>query len=203
MEVWYDESDLVGGDAWDQKIRRQIRECDYFMPVISAHTEARHEGYFRREWRLAVERTLDMVDDHVFLLPVVIDNTPEAGARVPDKFRAVQWLRLPDGQSTPALEALCRRLVSGDSSLAATGERPRPQRGPAVPPPEKASGTSKRRGAAIPPRGAGTEGPLLVPGHGMGAPVRVGRFSAPAALGAHPRLRVARDPPSLALRYLA
>ncbi|HVS77740.1 MAG TPA: toll/interleukin-1 receptor domain-containing protein, partial [Steroidobacteraceae bacterium] len=54
LEVWYDESDLVGGDAWDQKIRRQIRECDYFMPVISAHTEARHEGYFRREWRLAV-----------------------------------------------------------------------------------------------------------------------------------------------------
>ena len=75
LEVWYDESDLVGGDAWDQKIRRQIRECDYFMPVISAHTEARHEGYFRREWRLAVERTLDMADDHVFLLPVVIDGT--------------------------------------------------------------------------------------------------------------------------------
>src|SRR6185312_10367139 len=114
LEVWYDESDLVGGDAWDQKIRRQIRECDYFMPVISAHTEARHEGYFRREWRLAVERTLDMADDHVFLLPVVIDGTTEAGARVPDKFRAVQWLRAPDGQPTAALEALCRRLVSGE-----------------------------------------------------------------------------------------
>jgi TolB-like protein len=125
MEVWYDESELIGGDAWDQKIRRQIRECDYFMPVISAHTEARHEGYFRREWRLAVERTLDMADDHVFLLPVVIDATAEAGARVPDKFRAVQWLRVPDGQATPALEALCRRLVSGD-----TGKRPPPGQPP-------------------------------------------------------------------------
>jgi TolB-like protein len=125
MEVWYDESDLIGGDAWDQKIRGQIRACDYFMPVISAHTEARHEGYFRREWRLAVERTLDMADDHVFLLPVVIDKTVEAGARVPDRFRAVQWLRLPDGQPTPALEALCRRLVRGEVPLRATGERPR------------------------------------------------------------------------------
>lgn len=113
LEVWYDESDLVGGDAWDQKIRRQIRECDYFMPVISAHTEARHEGYFRREWRLAVERTLDMADDHIFLLPVAIDATAESGARVPEKFRAVQWLRLPGGQPGAALEALCRRLVSG------------------------------------------------------------------------------------------
>lgn len=113
LEVWYDESGLDGGDAWDQKIRRQIRECDFFMPLISAQTEVRPEGYFRREWRLAVERTLDMADDHTFLLPVVIDGTAEAGARVPDKFLTVQWMRLPGGQPTPALETLCRRLVSG------------------------------------------------------------------------------------------
>jgi TIR domain len=113
LEVWYDESALNGGDAWDQKIRRQIRECDFFMPVISARTEARHEGYFRREWRLAVERTLDMADDHTFLLPIVIDDTVQAGARVPEKFLTVQWLRLPGGQPTAAFEALCRRLVTG------------------------------------------------------------------------------------------
>ncbi len=113
LEVWYDESGLSGGDAWDQKIRRQIRECDFFMPLISAHTEARAEGYFRREWRLAVERTLDMADDHTFLLPVVIDETAEAGARVPDRFVMVQWVRVPGGQPNAALEALCRRLVAG------------------------------------------------------------------------------------------
>jgi TolB-like protein len=115
LEVWYDESELGGGEMWDQKIRKQIRECDYFMPLISAQTEARHEGYFRREWRLAVERTLDMADDHPFLLPVVIDATGQSGARVPEKFFAIQWLRVPAGQPTPALEALCRRLVSGEA----------------------------------------------------------------------------------------
>src|SRR5271165_1285829 len=83
VEVWYDESELGGGEAWDQKIRKQIRECDYFIPVISARTEARLEGYFRREWRLAVERTLDMAADHLFLLPIVIDDTEQAHARVP------------------------------------------------------------------------------------------------------------------------
>src|ERR1700733_1511156 len=114
LEVWYDESELGGGDAWDQKIRRQIRECDYFMALVSAHTEARHEGYFRREWRLAVERTLDMADDHLFLLPVVIDDTNEAVARVPEKFLAVQWLKVPGGRPTRALESLCRRVASAD-----------------------------------------------------------------------------------------
>ncbi len=114
LEVWYDENELGGGDAWDQKIRRQIRDCDYFMPMISAATEKRKEGYFRREWRLASERTLDMADDVMFLLPVVIDGTSESGARVPDKFMTVQWLRLPGGLATPALEALCRRLLAGE-----------------------------------------------------------------------------------------
>jgi hypothetical protein len=114
LEVWHDESELGGGDAWDQKIRRQIRECDYFMPLVSAQTEARHEGYFRREWRFAVERTLDMADDHLFLLPIVIDDTDQAVARVPEKFLTVQWLRVPGGKPTPALESLCRRVASGN-----------------------------------------------------------------------------------------
>jgi TolB-like protein len=116
LDVWYDESELGGGEAWDQKIRRQIRDCDFFMPIVSARTEARHEGYFRREWRIAVERTLDMADDHVFLVPVVIDDTVGETARVPEKFLTVQWLRLPDGKPTPAFEALCRRLASGQAA---------------------------------------------------------------------------------------
>ena len=117
LEVWLDESELGGGEAWDQKIRRQIRECDYFMPIVSAQTERRLEGYFRREWRLAVERTLDMADDHLFLLPIVIDDTSQSSARVPEKFLAVQWLKVPGGQPTRALESLCRRLASGGAEL--------------------------------------------------------------------------------------
>lgn len=113
LEVWYDESGLDGGDAWDQKIRRQIRECNFFMPVVSAQTDARPEGYFRREWRLAVERTHDMADDYTFLLPIVVDDTTQARARVPEKFLSVQWTRVPGGEACAALEGLCRRLLSG------------------------------------------------------------------------------------------
>jgi hypothetical protein len=118
LEVWYDEEELTGGDAWDQKIRRQIRDCEYFMPVISATTDRRKEGYFRREWRLACERSLDMADDVLFIVPVVIDDTTEATARVPDKFLTVQWLRTPGGSATPALHHLVRRLLAGEHHVA-------------------------------------------------------------------------------------
>jgi hypothetical protein len=83
------------------------------MPLVSAQTERRLEGYFRREWRIAVERTLDMADDHLFLLPIVIDDTDQSSARVPEKFFTVQWLRVPGGRPTRALESLCRRLAAG------------------------------------------------------------------------------------------
>ena len=39
-----------------------------FIAVVSAHTDARIEGYLRREWKLAVDRTHDMTDDAPFLL---------------------------------------------------------------------------------------------------------------------------------------
>jgi hypothetical protein len=136
LEVWYDENELGGGDAWDQKIRRQIRECTYFMPVISSNTEARLEGYFRREWRLAVERTLDMADGLTFLVPVVIDPVPQSQARVPEKFLTVQWLSLPGGKPTPAVTAWGSRLLRGTAEppVVAGGKALAPLTGPAAEP---------------------------------------------------------------------
>jgi hypothetical protein len=57
VEVWFDQSELRGGDAWDQKIRQQIRDCALFVPIILAHTSSRPEGYFRLEWGIADQRT--------------------------------------------------------------------------------------------------------------------------------------------------
>ena len=75
IEVWFDRSELRGGDAWDSQIKKQIHDCALFLPLISAHTTARTEGYFRREWNLAKRRLLDRADDVAFLVPVVIDET--------------------------------------------------------------------------------------------------------------------------------
>ena len=27
IEVWFDQNELRGGDAWDRKIRRELRDC--------------------------------------------------------------------------------------------------------------------------------------------------------------------------------
>ncbi|MGH8202546.1 MAG: TIR domain-containing protein [Steroidobacteraceae bacterium] len=116
VEVWFDKNELRGGDAWDRSIRQQIHDCALFMPIISGRSDARHEGYFRREWRLAVERAGDMSDRVAFLVPIVIDDTSESRADVPDRFRALQWTRLPGGETPPAFVERVQHLLSGDAS---------------------------------------------------------------------------------------
>jgi TolB-like protein/Tfp pilus assembly protein PilF len=117
LEIWFDHEALRGGDAWDASIRAKIKDCALFMPVISASTQARGEGYFRLEWKLAVDRSHLMAEDQPFLVPVVIDETPEAGARVPDAFRARQWIRLHGAGPTAGFVSRLRLLLDaeGDS----------------------------------------------------------------------------------------
>ena len=118
LEVWFDESELRGGDAWDASIRRQVQECGLFMPLVSANTDARSEGYFRLEWKLAVDRSHLIADDRTFLLPVVIDATPEGTARVPDRFRERHWTRLPGGETSPAFATRVRAILEDESASA-------------------------------------------------------------------------------------
>jgi TolB-like protein/tetratricopeptide (TPR) repeat protein len=117
IEVWLDQSELRGGDAWDQRIRQQIRDCALFIPIISTNTASRHEGYFRLEWDLADERTHKISRNRPFIIPVCLDATPNAAADVPESFQRVQWTRLGGGEAPPA-------FVERVSQLLSPGERP-------------------------------------------------------------------------------
>jgi TolB-like protein/tetratricopeptide (TPR) repeat protein len=146
IEVWFDRSELKGGDVWDHRIRQQIQDCVLFIPVISVHTQQRLEGYFRREWKLAADRTHDMADEKAFLVPVAIDATSERTASVPEKFRAVQWTRLgSDGVPTAFVQRVSRLLASGSSSA------PRERTDPATPqgPASAATGPLRQRAAVL------------------------------------------------------
>jgi TolB-like protein/Flp pilus assembly protein TadD len=133
IEVWFDQSELRGGDAWDQSIRKQIKTCALFLPVISRNTHNRDEGYFRLEWKLAVDRCHLMTADKPFLLPVVVDDTRDDDERVPERFREVQWTRLPGGLAAPAFVERVRRLLAGERSREPAGPLSTTARVPCAP----------------------------------------------------------------------
>jgi len=132
VEVWFDQSELRGGDAWDTSIRKQIKTCALFLPVISHTTHDRREGYFRLEWKLAVDRCHLMDADMAFLLPVVIDDTRDDDERVPERFREVQWTRLPGGVTPAVFVERVRLLLSGEPAQP-TGTALAASRVPAAP----------------------------------------------------------------------
>jgi hypothetical protein len=93
-EVWFDKKNLVGGDDFGLEIGQNIRRCSHFLPVISKHTRARTEGYFREEWNAAVTRSRRIHRSVKFVIPLAIDDTPAAAeANVPEEFLTLHWTR--------------------------------------------------------------------------------------------------------------
>ena len=124
IEVWFDRSELRGGDVWDAAIRRQIKSCALFVPIISANTHARTEGYFRLEWKLGIDRSYLIAPDLPFLVPVAIDDTPQSDERIPDRIREVQWTRLPAGETPPAfVQRVIRLLDQGRAPTISADQR--------------------------------------------------------------------------------
>lgn len=108
IEVWFDKRELQAGDAWDRMIRTNIQRCSLFLPVISRSAERRDEGYFRREWRWAIDRAEGMAETRKFILPVVVDDTPDNAEAIPAPFWARQAQKCPSGSLD---DAFVKRIV--------------------------------------------------------------------------------------------
>ena len=116
VEVWFDqEGGLEHGDEWDRKIRHLIKECALFLPVISANTQARREGYFRIEWDLAAERAQGIAHGVPFILPVVIDPTNEPGPSCPIAFERCSGPGSRPERRRRRLSPACRSSWAGKS----------------------------------------------------------------------------------------
>jgi len=116
INAWFDMDRLESGDDFARKIRGNIARCSFFIPVISATTQRRVEGWFRREWNWAVDRTQGMAAGARFIVPVCIDDTPEAGALVPEEFLRAHWTRLPGGIVASEMGTRLQQLIGGRSA---------------------------------------------------------------------------------------
>jgi TolB-like protein len=181
VEVWFDQNELRGGDSWDAKIRGQIKACALFIPLVSQKTEERSEGYFRREWKLAVDRTHDMAGGRAFIVPVVIDDTAESGAAVPEEFMKVQWTRLARGEPSPEFVTQVKRLLDAPRKPAMKPDLPKP---PTLPPYLKQAASPRGDAGAASSRKGGvpgwTWGALTAVVVGIGVAVTVSRKPEPS-----------------------
>ncbi|MGR9116338.1 MAG: toll/interleukin-1 receptor domain-containing protein [Gammaproteobacteria bacterium] len=100
MDVWYDECRLGSGDAWERRIQDNILNCSLFLPIISRNAAERMEGFYRREWHMAINRAYGFADHVPFIIPIIIDDTPPGFSGVPAYFWDRQLERAPGGLPT-------------------------------------------------------------------------------------------------------
>jgi TIR domain-containing protein/SIR2-like protein len=115
VRAWFDLERLESGDDYDRKIQRNIARCSYFIPIVSATTERRLEGYFRREWSYAIDRARNIAEGALFILPVCIDQTDAGASQVPDRFKALHFTRLSGGEVTPEFARRLQDLLGSRS----------------------------------------------------------------------------------------
>jgi hypothetical protein len=111
--AWFDKSALKSGDEWNQQILSAVKRCSLFLPLLSTTTERRTDGYFRREWNEAAERS-KAIQGRKFTIPIVIDpdfSSMDRYALVPENFRAFQYSHAPAGQMTDELKGQLREQL--------------------------------------------------------------------------------------------
>jgi hypothetical protein len=113
LPVWVDQQSLKPGDNFNPQIEQYIsRSCGCFVAVISKNTERRQEGFFRREWNMALERDRGIHYARKFIVPVVVDDTADPST-VPPRFSQLNYTWLPGGKVTPPFVRELKEILSG------------------------------------------------------------------------------------------
>ena len=120
LNVWFDYDRIGAGDAFERKIKNNIRNCSCFLAVLSRNTEARQEGFFRREWSYALERDRNFYAGKPFIIPVAVDDTRTFTA-VPDRFLELHITWLPEGGATPEFMSRMKELAGGPATRGEDG----------------------------------------------------------------------------------
>jgi hypothetical protein len=129
FDVWFDIQELEGGDNFNEKIRYYVSNCALFLPLFSAGSLQRKEGYFRSEWAAAQERDTRFTGTgSSCVIPIIVDrdstilNHSDSYPGIPQPFRSLQMYHCPQGNPTEELIS-CLRKHLGSESLAAGRDR--------------------------------------------------------------------------------
>jgi hypothetical protein len=124
LPAWFDKQQLTAGDRWPKEIELNLDRCALFVPLVSANSLGRDEGFFVKEWRGALDRWRRM-KNRAFLVPVIVDGELTAERIKEDEVArdfldAVQVVRAPGGQASPAdLDSIAALLTEQKAKRAA------------------------------------------------------------------------------------
>ena len=116
--AWLDKKPggLRWGDNWETRIQQVIdQECQLFIPLISAVTQKRKKGVFRKEWEWAARRDEGTSENVKFILPLFIDaetaSLPADELDVHRRFKTKHFERAFGGEISDDLLKLLQEAI--------------------------------------------------------------------------------------------
>jgi hypothetical protein len=90
----FENQGILAGQMWDLVIREKIQEADIVLAFFS-HASIRKEGHVQREYRLALDCSLERPIDVPFLVPVLLERCEPPPLRIGTAgFHELHWFRL-------------------------------------------------------------------------------------------------------------
>ena len=109
LDAWFDRNEVQSGPRYDNRIRQYIQQCDLFVPLLSRETESTDDGFFRKEWQWALERSEALDGGARFVLPVCIDDS--SPQNLPAPLRKLPAQVALGGKPTPEFINACVSTV--------------------------------------------------------------------------------------------
>jgi hypothetical protein len=81
VSVWFDKTNLLGGDDWERSIRQAIESSDYFVALLS-RTSVSKVGTVQKEVKFALDILDQFPEGRVFLVPVRLDECKTSYERI-------------------------------------------------------------------------------------------------------------------------
>ena len=125
-DPWLDSVNLLPGQDWELEIKKAVRDCTYFLAVISERSVEK-KGYVQKELRLAIDVLDELPPGKVYVIPARLDDSQPAHQRL-GKLHWVDLFPSYDDGLSKIKRSL--RLGPGDSSKPAPPISPRPKRRP-------------------------------------------------------------------------
>ncbi|MGB7393904.1 MAG: toll/interleukin-1 receptor domain-containing protein, partial [Pricia sp.] len=95
VSVFFDDDELKIGEEYNKTIRDYIKNCHFFVPIISKNALENEDRYvYDKEWKSAI--VLDGYKDASYIRPYIIDDTPPTHDRIPEEMRKLNIGKLPD-----------------------------------------------------------------------------------------------------------
>lgn len=91
---WLDKKDLLGGQLWDDEIKKAIDSSDIFIACLS-NRSVEKRGYVQKEFRMALQKCGDLPEGKIFLIPLRLDNCDIPNLRQREygiNIRDYQWI---------------------------------------------------------------------------------------------------------------